>query len=91
MAEANALAASYAADKATYGIKIIDGLRGAVRPVLTAGASIELYLFGTAAWAFIQANGGLTADQAYNIIASILDVSVLIVSWWFGSRPKQSK
>lgn len=91
VAEAGALAASYEADKATYGIKFVDGVRGVMRPLITAGASIELYIFGTAAWAYIQDHGGLTSEQAYNIVQSILDVALMVVAWWFGSRPKSRK
>lgn len=89
VADANALAASYAADRATYGIKLVDGIRGVVRPVITTAAMVELYICGQAAWAYVLTHGGLTEEQAYAILDSVIATSALVVTWWFGSRPKQ--
>ena len=102
-ADAKALVASYEADQARYLDKsqqnsrfvrilfaVVDGIRGLIRPLLTA------YLVVLVTWMFVWAralagNTALTTADAVNIIgqivATILYLTTACVLWWFGSRP----
>lgn len=87
-ADLAALKESVAADKATYGIKFVDGVRGLVRPVLTAwSAALLTYV----TWKAFLLSHVVTPAQADNYISSSLFVASLAVSWWFGSRPQQKR
>lgn len=88
VSENQALQASYEADRATYGIKAIDFIRGLVRPLITGGALFEIFLLTSAATEYMQAHGGLSPDQAYAILDGTLFTATSCVLWWFGSRPK---
>lgn len=88
-ADAAALAASLQSDKATYGIKSIDFIRGIVRPLITSGACVEIFIAVRAALTYLDAHGGMTGDQAYSLIDSTLFTCFTVILWWFGSRPKQ--
>lgn len=89
VAENQAFAASFEADKATYGIKAVDFFRGIVRPLITGGACFEIFICARAATAYMDAHGGMSIDQAYAIVDAVLFTAFTVVLWWFGSRPKQ--
>jgi len=85
-ADADIRAASYSADKATYGITWVDALRGVMRPLIT------LYTLGLMTWIgmlLYQATGGEipnAADLWSKIVGAIILMATTCVTWWFGSR-----
>lgn len=88
----DALTASYGADKATYGIKWVDGIRGVVRPILT----LLFFLLSCVVFAivaqYVWARGvPLSNDQLYELfkycIYWVLFQASVCVGWWFAMRP----
>jgi hypothetical protein len=91
-ADLGALAASVAADKATYGDstlgRIIDAFRGSVRPGVTLWA---VALMSYVTWqAFVELHGTpLGPDKAMALVNDACFIAGLAVSWWFGARPSR--
>lgn len=91
--DADAFQASLSMDKATYGKhilgRIVDFVRGMMRPVITAWMVYQLYQIS-------QMLGGLqtiktfTATQQhelfFTVVNAILYLASMTVGWWFGSR-----
>jgi hypothetical protein len=79
--------------KRGYGIKVVDAVKGLMRPFIT------LYVLAIATFIIINIGrivGGLNAfdfDQLINIyksvIAEILFICTTAITWWFGSRPSR--
>ena len=94
-----ALAASYAADKATYvqasrWLLAVDLVRGLVRPALTVFLIVQVYLLQKDINDMVAMQGGLQAlglDKVMSLYASVVDMILYLastaVAWWFGSRP----
>ena len=87
-----ALTASYDADKATYGIKSVDAIRGIVRPVLTLlFFTLSCIVFGVVAQYVWVRGVPLTNDQLYELfrycIYWVLFQASVCVGWWFAMRP----
>lgn len=84
--DADIRAASYAADKATYGITWVDALRGIMRPLIT------IYSLGLMTWIGLSlhsAAGGVIPNAAQlwaQIVGTIILLTTTCVTWWFGSR-----
>ena len=89
--EASAYAAmgdSYKADKATYGIKIVDGIRGLVRPFITAVfLAIIIYIKYRVFKVMDSGDVKLSADQVFEIIRWTLFEASVVIGWWFAMRP----
>lgn len=90
VAASQALTASYKHDKATYGIRFVDAIRGLMRPVIT------IYLLGILsliAWQLygIEAIASIDAQTAWKLFSDVVRdatfLAVTAVTWWFGSRP----
>lgn len=91
-ADLNALSTAVTMDKATYGDsvtgRIVDFIRGIVRPVLTAWAA-ALVTFDTVQ-AFKSLLGvPLTQVQALTLIQDAQFLAGLAIAYWFGSRPNR--
>lgn len=79
----------------TYGIKIVDAVRGLMRPVIT------IYLLIIATMVAIKINslvGGLQSInvdelliQYKSVIDQMLFLTATAVTWWFGSRPSSQR
>ncbi len=89
--DAKAYQLSYANDKATYGDKWIDRIRGAMRPLLTV---YTVTILSYIAFKMYQLAGGLEGmdaafieDQLRNIISTMLFLATSTTLWWFGTRP----
>lgn len=77
------------------GIAFVDAIRGLMRPAIT------VYVLGVATYLAINVAvlvGGLESldrDYVLQLYARIIDdlmfLTMLAVSWWFGSRPTRSK
>lgn len=87
-----ALAQSYKADKATYGITWVDAVRGVVRPLLTvvlAGAA--LYVNYVALELLDKAWPSLSASEQlkFSMLAVewVLFQGSVCIGWWFANRP----
>lgn len=87
VAEGKALEASYEHDKASYGIRWIDAIRGLVRPVMT------LYLSAVVTMIYLDIEGAIAEQDlgpalVENVILGVLYVWATVTLWWFGSRIK---
>ena len=79
----------------TYGIKIVDGIRGLMRPLIT------VYLLVIATLLTLKINelvGGLDSLEMSelkgiydNVINQMLFLTATAVTWWFGSRPSSQR
>lgn len=107
VADAGALAASYAHDKATYYtgelgpvgrffMVLVDFLRGIIRPAET------LYFTGLCTWLTVvaidllqQLDATATAELARQLVPQVvlvvLYLTTTIILWWFGARQKVFK
>lgn len=83
-------AASYKHDRATYGGGIIDGVRGAMRPLIT------VYLLIVVTVIAFQMLGiddlfATAPDEARAVVKQVVQdvvfLAVTAVTWWFGTRP----
>lgn len=92
----DALGKSFTADKASYGIAWVDGLRGVVRPALTfilAGAALLVNLIVLdkliSVWDLLD-----TKDQlvlATTTVEWVLFQASIAIGWWFAHRPSNKK
>lgn len=93
IAETGAFRESLAAGIKSTGIKIVDAIRGLMRPIIT------VYMLGLATWVSIDiaiAVDGLDAlhnDELLTIykqiIGDLMFLTMTAVTWWFGSRPSR--
>ena len=95
LAAENSFQASFAADKASYGIWFVDLIRGLIRPGLTIYLIVLTNLI-VAKIAFLESvMASLEQAQAFGLISdiinSILYLTTTAVLWWFGSRSKSFK
>lgn len=90
-ADADALGAAHAADKATYGNVFIDGVRGLVRPVLT-GALVGMALYVNYMLLALLREAWPTLTPADRLKLTLLALEWLFfqagaaIGFWFGSR-----
>jgi len=87
--------ASYAADKASYGIWFVDFIRGLVRPALTVYLIVLANMI-LAKIVFLEAAmHAMNQDQIYTLVSDIINAIMYLtttaVLWWFGSRTKKFK
>lgn len=87
-----ALAGSYKADRATYGIRGVDAIRGIVRPALTAVlAGAALYINYVALELLTEAWPSLsTAEKtkfSFMAVEWVLFQASVCIGWWFANRP----
>jgi len=78
-----------------YGIKVVDGIRGLMRPLIT------IYLLVIATLLTLKINqlvGGLDSLEMSelkgiydNVINQMLFLTATAVTWWFGSRPSSQR
>ena len=78
-----------------YGIKVVDGIRGLMRPLIT------VYLLVIATLLTLKINqlvGGLDSLEMSelkgiydNVINQMLFLTATAVTWWFGSRPSSQR
>lgn len=81
-----AITASYTADKATYKIKLVDGIRGAIRPLITLlFAGFTLYLISTMTYQSPATH--ITAALYAEAVAWVFFQASVVIGWWFGNRP----
>ena len=93
--EGELMTASYANDKASYGIKFVDAIRGLTRPVLTSAClAFLVYMFVKLS----SILGSLESlDMFYllelykSIISAGIFTSTTALVWWFGSRANKNK
>jgi hypothetical protein len=101
VADAQTLADSYMADRAAYtaeaartGIlfKLVDFVRGMIRPALTIYLAVVVSLLY---WNMQEALGDVSTlkpDELYGlyreVVLSIIYVSTTVILWWFGTRNK---
>ena len=90
-ADAGALAAAHAADRASYGNKIVDGIRGLVRPVLTAVlVGMALYVNYVLLMLLREAWPTLNPEDRLNLTLIALEwlffQAGAAIGFWFGSR-----
>lgn len=84
----DALGKSYDNDKATYGIKKVDVIRGLMRPIITFLFMILVCYINYRVWRLLDAeNIKLSAEQAFEIIRWTLFEASVVIGWWFASRP----
>jgi hypothetical protein len=79
----------------TYGIKVVDAVRGLMRPLIT------LYLLAIATMLTYKINelvGGISTlpleellKTYKNVIDQMLFLTATSVTWWFGSRPSSGR
>lgn len=94
VSSANLQEVSYTADKASYGIAFVDGVRGLTRPILTLLSVVILSWLAYHLTSIVDTQQILTQDELAKIYNRMLD-SVIFLStasftWWFGSRPSGS-
>lgn len=95
-AELNAFQEGLREQSKTYGIKIVDSIRGLMRPVIT------LYLLIIATLLMVKIHelvGGM--ENAFSpeeliktykaVIDQLLFLTATAVTWWFGSRPSSQR
>jgi hypothetical protein len=87
------LSESVAADRATYGDsksgRFVDFIRGMARPVLTTwGAAITTYITYES---YTRQPVVLSQEQVMNVLNSVMFLSALAISWWFGARPPSKR
>jgi hypothetical protein len=98
--EYEGLAESIGADRATYSVGstskfliFVDGVRGLVRPLLTA--TLLIFCMITMFYLTKQYNVQLADDQVYKLVFMLVDnlvvCSGIALTWWFGSRPSNQK
>lgn len=87
-----ALAESYGNDRATYGIKFVDAIRGLLRPGITVYFCLIVGFVNYKVWQILSASTGavLTQDQVYSIIEWTLFEAAVVIGWWFANRPGSS-
>ncbi len=96
-AEVDLRKASYRHDRATYGPglfgRIVDGIRGVVRPFVTA---YVLMLVTYIAWVLVKVMGGvegLPMEEVVRLFARVVDsilyLANVVIIWWFGERAVQ--
>lgn len=81
----DALAVSYRADKSTYGIGFVDGVRGVIRPMITllfTGYTIYLVSMLT----YYVPTKAITAALYTDAIGWVFFQTSVVVGWWFGNR-----
>jgi hypothetical protein len=76
--DSKAFAESYKLEPKKYGIKWLDALRGSIRPLLT------LYLVVITSIMYYRTAGGTVNPE--QVVETILSLTVMACSWWFGSR-----
>ena len=85
-----ALAASYGADKTTYGIKAIDGVRGLIRPLITLlFTGYTMYLITVLN--YYAPKSVITPALFADAVAWVFFETSVVVGWWFGARAGTSK
>ena len=87
-AQSQALQASYANDRATYGGGWVDSFRGFTRPGLTWLLVSSLIVLAYTAISLLDANARdtLIVEQAELIIQSLLIATTTALNWWFAGR-----
>lgn len=74
--------ASFEADRDTYASPVINFIRGITRPLITW---LFVVMF---AYVIVFVVGiGEFAKHAESIIFAMLELTTLVVTWWFGARP----
>lgn len=85
----DALTASVAADRATYGDsmlgRIVDFMRGVTRPLITYAAMV-LVVYDTV---IAMKGDSLTQSQRMDIINTALFLAGVAITWWYGTRPNR--
>ena len=94
-AELSAFTESLKSGSVSTGVRVVDAIRGVMRPVIT------IYLLIIGSYVAYQINayvGGLSSlptnellSLYRDIISQILFLLTTAVTWWFGSRPSSSK
>lgn len=87
----DAMAASYGADKATYGIKWVDALRGIVRPVLTLAFLVIAVWINAKILASLYAETVELGAIVPQVIDWMLFEASVVIGWWFATRPGRSQ
>lgn len=86
--EFDAMAASVAADRATYGEsltgRIVDTARGLIRPIIT---TLAMLLVGH--MTLIALRGDLSEVNRMAILNESLFLAGTAIAWWFGARSSQ--
>lgn len=98
--EYEGLTESLGMDKATYSVGstsaflvFVDGVRGLVRPVLTA--TLLVYCMVVLFYLTKHYNVELAEDQVYKLVFMLVEnlvvCSGIALTWWFGSRPANDR
>lgn len=79
----------------TYGIMLVDSIRGLMRPLIT------IYLLVIATFVMIKINGIVGGFEEFDqeelmntykgVIDQVLFLTATAVTWWFGSRPSSQR
>ena len=86
VADVEALKAAYQADRATYGIRFVDAIRGLMRPTITVYTLVLMTWIG---WLLYKSQGETIPQAAAlwsDIVNAIIMLTTTAVTWWFGSR-----
>lgn len=92
----NAMAASYASDKATYGIPAVDFIRGVIRPLLTVLiGGFALYVN----YVILQELHLVWPELDQSTHVKIVMISLewvffqagIVIGWWFANRPSNQQ
>lgn len=91
-----ALAKSFAADKATYGIDWIDGIRGLVRPALTLILTFAALLVNLVVLDKLVSVWDTVTPEARLVLTTttvewVLFQASIAIGWWFAHRPSSKK
>lgn len=88
----DAMAASFKADKASYGIGWVDGIRGIVRPILT----IAFFVFSVVVFVYVSDMAitqgvKFSPEQVFELFKYCVDwvlfQAAVCIGWWFSMRP----
>lgn len=87
-----ALAESYGNDRATYGIRFVDAIRGLLRPGITVYFCLIIGFVNYKVWQILASGPDmvLTQAQVYSIIEWTLFEAAVVIGWWFANRPTSS-
>jgi hypothetical protein len=90
--EFDATAASISADRATYGDnwmgRVVDLLRGLIRPLVTIGA---MTLVGGMTITVLRGGAELSPAERMELLREVLFISSAAITWWFGLRPGSAR
>ncbi|WP_216825136.1 hypothetical protein [Agarilytica rhodophyticola] len=94
-AELTAFNTSLKQQGVSTGVKFVDALRGAMRPLITIYlliiASYITYKINTLVGGFDSLEQGDLLNTYKDIIQQVLFLTATAVTWWFGSRPSTQR